>query len=251
MLLGGMTQTLASWGGQIRPLSKSRPVLAYEARGQGSTVLSIERADLAQHVDDLVSLVHALELPTPFDLCGFSFGARVCLSVAASRPQLVRRLVLSGLGIDRGVVGRLIVQGWIAALGTGNLEALARISLPDIVGPAYLEQHADLVEPMVTAVMQRNSFEGIRALFLQTLEAPEGSPWTTAALAERVRCPTLVMGGALDRLAPPTEVAELARRLGGRHVTFPNAGHTIPIEAATAWREAVLAFLDEDEPSAS
>ncbi len=244
VLIGGMTQTISSWGGQLRPLSATRTVVAYEARGQGSTELSIASADLARHVEDFAALVQALGLPTPLDLCGFSFGGRVSLAIAATRPELVRRLVLSGVGSDRGIVGRLIVEGWIAALKTGDLEALARISLADIVGPTYLEKHANLVEPMVAAVVQRNSFAGIQALFLHTLRPPEGSPWATRALAERVRCPALVMGGALDRLAPPAEVQGLAELMGARHLGFADAGHTIPIEVPDAWRAAVLEHLD-------
>lgn len=244
VLVGGMTQTVSSWGGQLRPLSRTRDVIAYETRGQGATELSLTQADLPRHVEDFVALVQSLGLPTPLDLCGFSFGARVSLAIAATRPTLVRRLVLSGLGLDRGVVGRLIVDGWIAALRTGDLEALARVSLTDIVGPAYLEAHAPLVEPMVRAVVQRNSFEGISALFRQTLRPPEGSSWTPEALAPRVQCPALVMGGQLDRLAPPDEVRQLAQRMGARYRDLPQAGHTIPIEAADAWRDAVLELLD-------
>jgi len=245
VLIGGMTQTVSSWGGQLRPLSQSRDVMAYEARGQGATELDVSEVDLGRHAEDFVALVHALELPTPLDLGGFSFGGRVALAIAATHPELVRRLVVSGVGMDRGVLGRLIVSGWVAALATGDLEALARVSLADIVGPAYLEAHADLVEPMIRATVQRNSYEGVRALFLQTLRPAADSPWTPAALAPRVRCPALVMGGALDRLAPPEEVRELARRLGGEHRCLPDAGHTIPIEAAEAWRSAVTAFLDD------
>lgn len=239
-----MTQTVSSWGGQLRPLSRTRDVMTYEARGQGSTELSVRQADLGRHAEDFAALVEALELPTPLDLCGFSFGGRVSLAIAATHPHLVRRLVLSGVGMDRGVIGRLIVDGWIAALGTGDLEALARVSLVDIIGPTYLEAHADLIEPMVRATVQRNSYAGIHALFTQTLRPPPDSPWTPEALAKRVRCPTLAMGGELDRLAPPSEVAELARQLGGRHHCIPNAGHTIPIEAPDPWRAAVVEFLD-------
>jgi 3-oxoadipate enol-lactonase len=244
VLIGGMTQTISSWSGQLRPISATRTVLSYEARGQGSTSLSLADVSLARHVEDFVALVHALQLPTPLDLCGFSFGGRVSLAIAATQPALVRRLVISGVGLDRGVVGRLVVAGWIATLATGSLEALARVSLPDIAGPAWLAKHEDLVESMVTAVVQRNSYEGIRALFLQTLQPAEGSPWATRALAERVRCPVLAMGGAHDRLAPPAAVRELAACMGGHHRIFADAGHTIPIEAAEAWREAVLEHLD-------
>jgi 3-oxoadipate enol-lactonase len=244
VLLGGMTQTIASWGGQLRPLSATRTVVAYEARGQGSTALSLDRVDPAVHVDDFAELVQALGLPTPLDVCGFSFGGRVSLAIAATRPDLVRRLVISGVGLDRDVVGRLIVAGWIATLRTGDLEALARVSLADIAGPTWLAKHEDLVESMVTAVVQRNSFAGIRALFHATLRPPEGSEWATSTLAERVRCPVLAMGGAHDRLAPPDEVRELGARVGGTHRIFEDAGHTIPIEAAEAWRAAVLEHLD-------
>lgn len=247
VLIGGMTQTISSWGGQLRPMSRSRPVMAYEARGQGTTELAVEEADLPRHVEDFAALIEAINLPTPLDLCGFSFGGRVSLAIAGTRPDLVRRLVLSGVGSGRGVVGRLIVEGWIAALKTGDLEALARISLADIVGPTFLAKHEDLIEPMVRAVVERNSFEGISALFRQTLRANPGSPFAATALAPAVQCPALVMGGALDRLAPPDEVRDLAERMSdGRHRQFEGAGHTIPIEAAESWRAAVTEFLDSD-----
>jgi pimeloyl-ACP methyl ester carboxylesterase len=245
VLVGGMTQTVSSWGGHLRPLARRREVVAYEARGQGMTELSLDDCSFSRHVEDFVALARALELETPVDLCGFSFGGRLCLAIAATRPELVRRLVLTGVALDRGIVGRLIVQGWRASLATGDLEALARVSLPDILGPAYLEKHAALVESMVKTSVQRNRYAGIVALFDQTLALPEGSPWSLPELIGRVRAPTLVIGGAHDRLAPPGEVEQLAARLGARHLTLPDAGHTVPIETPTAWRSAVEAFLDE------
>jgi 3-oxoadipate enol-lactonase len=247
VLIGGMTQTLASWGGQMQPLSRTRPVLAYEARGQGETELALDDVSLPRQADDLAALLNALERYEPVDVCGFSFGGRVALAFADRYPARVRRLVVSGVGIDRGILGRLIVQGWIATLATGDLEALARVSLPDIVGPAYLEKYAGLVEPMVKAVVQRNSYAGIVALFRQTL-GKHDLEWSAGAVAERLRVPALVMGGALDRLAPPAEVEALARLLNARHRVFPDAGHTIPIEAREAWHDAVVDFLDAEVP---
>jgi 3-oxoadipate enol-lactonase len=243
VLIGGMTQTVSSWGGQLRPLSRHREVVAYETRGQGATELSLEDCSPARHVEDFGALLEALELEPPVDLCGFSFGGRVSLAIAATRPDLVRRLIITGVALDRGIVGRLIVEAWRATLRTGDLEALARVSLPDILGPAYLEKHAALVESMVKTAVQRNRYDAIVALFEQTMSLPEGSPWTLPRLVPRVKAPALLIGGALDRLAPPPEVASLAQHLGARHVTLPNTGHTVPIEAPNAWREAVEAFL--------
>lgn len=248
VLIGGMTQTLSSWGGQIRPLSERRVALAYEARGQGTTELSLEDCSLAQQVADFAALHEALELGVPVDLCGFSFGGRLALAIAAEHPQLIHRLVLSGVAFDRGLVGRLIVRGWLAALATGDLEALARVSLPDILGPRYLEANAALIEPMVKATVERNRHAGVLAMMRATLDLPEGSPWGAPALAERVRAhglQTLCVGGALDRLAQPADVIALADALGGPHVIIDGVGHTVAIEAPQLWREHALAFLDQ------
>lgn len=245
VLIGGMTQTLTSWSAHVRPLSERRDVIVYEARGQGSTELSSKRCGPQEHVDDLVALLDALGLGNvKVDLSGFSFGGRVALAFAASHPQRLRSLVLSGVALDRGIVGRLIVQGWISTLRTGDLESLARVSLPDILGPAYLAKHAEMIDAMVKASTTRNRFEGIAALFEQMLGLAADSPWQPEALAQRVQTPALVMGGALDRLAPPAEVEALAKVLGAQHRTFEDVGHTVAIEAAEPWRAAVEAFLD-------
>lgn len=243
VLLGGMTQTLASWSGQLRPMSAKRPVLAYEARGQGGTELSFENCSFEQHVRDFEALMDAKGLEQ-VDLAGFSFGGRVSLAIAATLPHRIRRLVVSGVALDRGILGKLIVAGWIATLRTGDLEALARVSLPDILGPAYLEKHAHLVEGMVKASKTRNRFDGVKALFEQTMNLPADSPWQPRALVPKLRAPVLTIGGSLDRLAPPSEVRALAELCGGEFLEVPNAGHTVAIEAPQTWRDAVETFLD-------
>ncbi len=243
VLLGGMTQTLASWSGQLRPMSAKRSVLAYEARGQGGTALSVQDCSFERHVADFEALLDAKGLGV-VDLAGFSFGGRVSLAIAATLPHRVRRLVVSGVALDRGVLGQLIVSGWIATLRTGDLEALARVSLPDILGPAYLHKHAHLVEGMVKAARTRNNYEGVKALFEHTMNLPADAPWHPRALVPRLQCPVLVVGGSLDRLAPPAEVRALAELCGAKALEIEGAGHTVAIEAPQVWRDAVEAFLD-------
>lgn len=243
VLLGGMTQTISSWGGQLRPLSATRVVVAYEARGQGETELSLHDVSFPQHARDFVALLDALDLRQPVDVCGFSFGGRTALAIAAAFPERVRRLVVTGVGLQRSVIGKLIVDGWVAVLQTGSLEGLARVSLPDIVGEAFLTEHADMVEPMVRAVVQRNSFEGVQALLTQTLDGDDPSQ-SPPQLVSRITCPALVVSGAQDRLAAPDQAAALASALGAKHHLVDNVGHTVPIEAAIAWRQLVLDFLD-------
>jgi pimeloyl-ACP methyl ester carboxylesterase len=245
VILGGMTQTLSSWGGQLRPLAADRQVLVYEARGQGQTELDLADVSPPRHIEDFAALLAALGLPTPVDLCGFSFGGRIALAIAAARPELVRRLVITGVSAGRGALGRVIVRAWRAALATGDLEALAWLSLADTLGPAYLDRNEHMLAAMVQAVITRNRYDGVRALFEQTLGDDPRGPYHPTTLAPQIRCPTLLIAGELDRLAPAAELAALAALFAGpvEHHIVPGVGHTAPIEAAEAWRAHVQKFL--------
>lgn len=244
VLLGGMTQTLSSWGGQIRPLAQDRQVIVYEARGQGHTELSVADVSPPRHVADFVHLMTALDVPQ-VDLCGFSFGGRIALAIAAAHPERVRRLVITGVSAGRGALGRIIVRAWRASLATGNLEALAWLSLADTLGPAYLQKNEAMVPAMVQAVQDRNSYEGIRALFEQTLGDDETSPWHPTVLAPQIPRPALLLAGAHDRLAPAADLAALADLFPSpaEHHVVQGVGHTVPIEAPEQWREHVRRFL--------
>ncbi len=245
VILGGMTQTLSSWGGQARPLSAVREVIVYEARGQGQSTLALDDVTPPVHVDDFERLMDALGVAGPVDLCGFSFGGRIALAIAAERPARVRRLVLSGVSAGRGALGRVIVRAWRESLATGSLEALAWLSLADTLGPAYLTANEAVLESIVKATIQRNRFEGISALFSQTLHDDMTSPWHPLQLAPRVRAPALLLAGELDRLAPAGELAALAAAFApaARFEVLPGVGHTVAIEAPERWRALVLGFL--------
>ena len=245
VILGGMTQTLASWGGQVRPLGARRSVVVYEARGQGHTELATADVSPARHVDDFAALLTALALPAPVDLCGFSFGGRIALAIAALRPDLVRRLVITGVSAGRGALGRVIVRAWQAALATGDLETLAWLSLADTLGPAYLDRNEALLPAFVKATVERNTFTGVRALFEQTLDDNPSWAFHPTQLAPRITCPALLLAGEHDRLAPAADLGALAAGFAGpvTHQIVPGVGHTVAIEAPEPWRAAVLEFL--------
>ncbi len=249
VVIGGMTQTLSSWGGQIRALAADREVVVYETRGQGQSELCLDDVSPPVHVADFMHLLDALGIDGPVDLCGFSFGGRLALAIAAAHPEKIRRLVVTGVSAGRGVVGRLIIRSWREALRTGDLEALAWVSLTDILGPAYLERSHRLLEAMIKATVQRNTYAGIKALFDSALDDGEASPYAALTLAAEVRAPTLLIVGELDRVAPAADLDELAAAFvrAGRPAevaVIPGVGHTVAIEAPLPWRSRLLEFLN-------
>jgi pimeloyl-ACP methyl ester carboxylesterase len=64
--------------------------------------------------------------------------------------------------------------------------------------------------------------------------------------AATVRCPTLVLAGAADRMTPARHGAKLAEAIeGARLVILPACGHMLMVERPDATLDALIAFLAE------
>jgi pimeloyl-ACP methyl ester carboxylesterase/predicted glycosyltransferase len=63
-------------------------------------------------------------------------------------------------------------------------------------------------------------------------------------LAERVRCPTLVIHGENDRIFPVANAHELARRTGGQLHVVPGGSHGVAVRRPVEVNLAIDAFLD-------
>ena len=91
----GVTAT-ANWRPIIPALSAGRRVIAPDQLGFGGTATGERRTyGRTAWTDHALALLDALELGT-VDIIGNSMGGAVALSIAAARPQAVRRMVLMG-----------------------------------------------------------------------------------------------------------------------------------------------------------
>jgi proline iminopeptidase len=83
---------------------------------------------------------------------------------------------------------------------------------------------------------------------LAAVQAWEAGLWQTIdirPLLGRVRCPTLLLVGALDLICGPAHAEVLARAMPRAEVvTIEDCGHFIPNEAPERFAEAVVAFCD-------
>ena len=152
MIIPGTGQTVNTFRTHLLKLSRHRRLIIPELRGQGRTELDSERATMPQHVTDVANIAAALNLEKvntqsfytcnftynltchrliwpclyrKVDLCGFSFGGRVALSVAAHHPHLVNKLSLTGVPLARPNLGKLVLKTWTECLSDGNLRSCA------------------------------------------------------------------------------------------------------------------------------
>lgn len=195
---------------------------------------------------EAIALAETLSQGQPIDLFGHSFGGTVALRIAATRPDLVRSLVLvepvffaaakaandpewPAFVADHRAFGALVASGrrveaarqFHAIWGDGT----PFDSLPDRM-QTYLAARIHLIPAPWPMVLE------------------DGPGLLAPGRLEAIRVPVLLVEG---NLSPPIVAAvnrALARRLPHAHcMTVPEAGHMLPISHAVQLGALVTAHL--------
>jgi pimeloyl-ACP methyl ester carboxylesterase len=241
--------------------------------------LPFQAEQLLQTLDDLSS---TLTLATPdhqqiFDLVGFSFGARVAMATVCLQQQQsgrrlsIRKLHLTGVATDRSDYGHLATESWKDAirkddslrcfawsvlLATYSPSFLLRSSSSSSLSSSSQTQQPNKIEGYLNHICQTNSPQGLLALLEQADISDPRDPWHVVNMADRIMMMNqknlIIRGrlcvGELDQMAPVQHAQELCQRLGWADPTvIPNCGHAVALEAARAWRDNVLSFLNDDD----
>jgi 2-hydroxymuconate-semialdehyde hydrolase len=232
-----------AWPATIPALAAGHRVIAPDWLGFGGTAKIVDFTDRAGRM--LAHLARVLDLLDvgEADVIGLSMGGSHLLRDQTSdRPLLaVRRMVLVSAGgppLAGPVLERLMdFDGTVE-----SLRAQIRLAFAD---PAWAEND-DVVLPRLEAAREPGAFEAFASLRLRAPYAA-APPTGDGFDYDRVRVPALLTAGTADRLKPVGHLQEAARRIpGARLVLFPGAGHCPQLEAADAWNETVLTFLDEE-----
>jgi pimeloyl-ACP methyl ester carboxylesterase len=64
-------------------------------------------------------------------------------------------------------------------------------------------------------------------------------------MLEKLDVPALVMCGSDDPLVSVKGAAEVAEKIGGRHLVVKGAGHSIPVEAPELFLKTIAQFLSD------
>ena len=164
-------------------------------------------------------------------------GACIAVELAAKRPAAVSALVLVGTGIQMKVGADLLrdtledqpqAVRFITAFGHGRPMHIGHAPTP---GNWMLGSAGALVSASTPEVLHRD---------FAICDAWDGGPEAAAA----IRCPTLVVAGAGDRMTPPRVGKALADAISGaRYEVLPGIGHMIPTEAPRPLLKLLRAFL--------
>ncbi|MER6510808.1 alpha/beta hydrolase [Nonomuraea sp. NPDC001636] len=158
----------------------------------------------------------------PVDLLGFSLGAVVALSLAATRPELVRRLIpVSGWAHTEDAYLRTALQTWLGL--AGNPDAFARFSMLTAFSRRYLNS-LDPEDLESRATYFRPHPNRLRQIDL-------GRRVDLRHLLPGITAPTLVVGAARDGLIPVENSRELHAAIPGSSYLELDTGHVSSVES--------------------
>ena len=238
VLAHGFTQTGRLWGRFAQLVGPGRRVVSVDLPGHGSSG-EIE-ADLVAGGALLVEAGGA----GPFDLLGYSLGARFALHAALFAPDRIARLVL--IGVTAGIED----DGARAERRTRDEETAARLaSAPDV--DRFVASW--LAAPMFATLRvtgaderRRNTPAGL-ASSLRLAGAGTQTPlWDRL---DELTMPVLVLAGATDPRYQASG-ARLARAVAhGVFALVPGAGHAAHLEQPDVTAAIVRAWLAATEPT--
>jgi 3-oxoadipate enol-lactonase len=242
LLVHGFPLDSRLWGAQLAGLSSLARVVAPDLRGSGRSAVSPGPYGMAQHADDLATLMNGLGIRQAV-VAGLSMGGYIAFALWRRYPGRVRALVLADTRAEPD-----------SPQARTNRDAAIR-RVPEIGVAAYAEE---MLPRLLARSNAANSRIRERALRMMAAQPVEGVVSALGGLRDRpdsrdllpsIAVPVLVIVGREDNLTPPADARAMADGIpGARLVEVPRAGHLSPLENPRAVNRALRAFLREVAP---
>jgi pimeloyl-ACP methyl ester carboxylesterase len=241
VLLHAFPLNASMWAPQREQLSGSWRVLCPDQRGFGGSPLPHdEEPSVDILADDLAAVLDAKRVDQPVVLGGLSMGGYVAMAFWRRHRERVAALILADTkatadspeaAANRERIATEVVNAKSSALLVDEM-------LPKLIGTTTKQQRP-LVHGRVKALIES--------------APPYAVAWAQRAMAARpdsladlrtVDVPSLVIVGAEDELAPPSDAEAMAAALpNSTLVTLAAAGHLAAMEAPEDFNAALEAFL--------
>ena len=253
VLVHGLSGYIPMWQKNIGALAQSRRVIALDLPGYGKSDKPRASYSMSFFAETVRGLLDVLEIPRAIAV-GHSMGAQISMHLALQAPERVEALVLT------------------SPAGIETFSATEAAFLRSLVTPAFTyyatnstirARHEANFRRMPTdagfMVSDRIAMRGARKfkaychVIKHSVRGMLDEP--VHARLHELDVPTLILFGDTDKLIPNPVLhrgtaaelvqAELPRMPNARFVLIPRAGHLAQFEAAEAWNEAVLAFVED------
>ena len=224
------------WDAVAAAFENDHRLVLYDKRGHGLSEATPAPYALTDHVSDLAALLDHLGVERA-TIVGLSVGGMIAQGLAALRPDLVERLVLSDTAHKIGTDDL-----WNARIDTVTKSGIGAMSdqiMERWFTPAYRDpSNPDFVG--YTAMLTRTTVDG----YAGTCAALRDADLTESTRALKI--PVLCIVGDQDGSTPPDLVRSTADLIdGSRFEIVKDAGHLPCIEQPDATAKLIREFLSK------
>lgn len=230
LAIGGWIGSSELWQEPLAILSDEHAVVSYDHRGTGISVTTPDAISFDNLVADALAVLDAYGIDRCV-LAAESAGAQTALAVAARHPERITHLVIIDGMYSRGIAvdNDPFLQG-LRSNYAATIERFVQLCVP--------EADSEHIKDWGRKLLARASPEAAIALRIV------GSEADVSADIARVRQPTLVIHGALDKIVPLDRARELVQALPNAELAvLHDAGHVPTLTRPVTVANAIRSFL--------
>ncbi|WP_426118122.1 3-oxoadipate enol-lactonase [Pseudomonas sp. DSP3-2-2] len=236
VLSNSLGTDLHMWDAQIPTFIEHFRVLRYDTRGHGQSLVTEGPYSIEQNGRDVLALLDALQLEQ-VSFCGLSMGGLIGQWLAINAPDRLKRVVLCNTAAKIGSP-----EIWNPRIetvlrdGVAAMQALREATIARWFTPGFVAAQPQQVEALVNMLGQ-TSPQGYAANCVAVRDADFRAQLGSISL------PVLVVSGAQDPVTTPDDGRYLVEHIADAQYAEFHAAHLSSVEAAAAFNERVLAFL--------
>jgi pimeloyl-ACP methyl ester carboxylesterase len=251
LLVHGSSSTMKTWDAMAVLLKRNYRVIRYDIPGMGlsgdvpdAAIGTVEPADIAEQLLGRLGI-------TKVTVIGVSSGSTLGVFLAAKRPDLVERLIISNAPSDPVQTAHMVpAPDWARAQAEARTSGFQNQFFWD----QFLSYFAGDAR-RIDAATRRHFYDfGRRAPdknFIAMIAKVADAPKARAAMA-KVTAPTLLIWGGSDKLLPPSAGRTLLGYLTATDaaiVYLPDVGHFPPIETPERFTRIARSWIEAGTPA--
>jgi 3-oxoadipate enol-lactonase len=231
-----LANNLTLWDDMVAALEGDFRILRYDHRGHGGSEAVPGPYTFPMIVADAIAIWDALGIEDSHWV-GLSIGGMMGYGMAIHHGARIKSLVACDARPDAPPDYAAYFQYRIDTAREKGMAGLVEPSIERWFTPEFRAKNPPILEKLREMIRTTNpvGHEGCCEALKTLGYGPD---------LHRIAVPTLVLGGAADKGAPPDVLADAAARIpGAEHRVLPGAGHITPMECPDALRAALLGWF--------
>ena len=223
------------WDPQMDAVSRSFRVIRYDMRGHGRSGAPSGDYTIGQLGGDAIAVLDAVGVARAH-VCGLSLGGLTAMWLGIHVPERIESLTLASTGAKIGTSA--IWEERIAQVRTSGLASIVEGGKSRWFSDVFRAAHPDVVDRHVHMLVSCSAggYMGCCAVLRDTdLRDEIGA----------IVAPTLAVAAAEDPVTPPADAELIEARIPGARLVRLEGSHIANVEAADAFNEVLLRFLNE------